>query len=75
MAYELAAADFALALNLYQLPSERETIMPNSPRLHAQIHSEPPSVPRYSYHWASETVPANAFPSTSHGQEICATVR
>ena len=56
MAYELAAADFALALKLYQLPSERETIMPNRPRLHAQIHSEPPSVPRYSYHWASGTV-------------------
>ena len=45
---------------------------PNSERLHAQIHSEPPSVPVYSYHCARPVERAKALPSTSHGQEICA---
>ena len=56
-------------------PSESATIRPKTDRDDAHTHSDPPSAPVNSYHCTSRTVPANAFPSTSHGHEICATVR
>ena len=44
-------ATFALMLKRSKkLPSERLTISPKMARLQAQIQSEPPRVPVYSYH-------------------------
>ena len=56
-------------------PSENATISPNTERDDTQTHSDPPRVPVNSYHCTRDEVPANAFPSTSHGHEISATVR
>ena len=59
----------------WKRPSDRAVIRPNKARLTHQIQSDPPSVPVYSYHWTSPTVPAKPLPRTSQGQEIWATVR
>ena len=56
-------------------PSDIATISPNTDSEEAQIHSEPPRVPVNSYHCTRDGVAAKAFPSTSHGHEISATVR
>ena len=69
------AATRALAFQLATRPSDRATIRPKRLRLLTQTHSEPPRVPRISYHWMRPVVSAKALPSTSQGQEISATVR
>ena len=56
-------------------PSLKATIRPKRDRLDAHTHSEPPRVPSTEYHCTSEVLSANAFPSTSQGQEISAEVR
>ena len=56
-------------------PSDIATMIPNTDSDETQIHSDPPRVPVNSYHCTREEVPAKAFPSTSHGHEISATVR
>ena len=56
-------------------PSENATMSPNTDRDEAHTHSEPPRVPVNSYHCTRDGVAAKAFPSTSHGHEISATVR
>ena len=44
-------------------------------KLLTHTHRLPPREPVISYHWMLRVLCANAFPSTSHGQEISAACR
>ena len=66
------AARRAFRFQFCQLRSRMQTEQPKMARLQSQIHSEPPSVPVYSYHCILFRLRAKALPSTSQGQEICA---
>ena len=65
-----AAEKRATPFHLRQLPSEAETIRPKKPRLQSHTQSEPPMTPVYSYHCTLWVLPANAWPSTSQGQDM-----